>query len=278
MGLTPMPELKCVKVRRLVGVTLALVLILGSSGCLAVGIGTAAAGGAVGYAYYRGGVQRAYPVTIKAGSQATQDAMAKLGMPLTHATHREKESTLYFHQGQANGTRIRIWLEQESTPNPGDGVLTVITVRVGTFGDQELSERILAEIAKHLSLPVEPGAPAPGRLTPLAAEDPSLRATQPPSSLPPSLQNAQPISPQSYGAPQGAGTNPNPPSAEPPLALGNSAAPPGPPPAGPPPGQTVAPPLAVPGMIPSSPMALPATSDGREPGRLVPIPAGSPRP
>lgn len=275
MDLAPMHAPKRTRIRRWIGVTLVVTLLLSSTGCLAVGIGTAAAGGAVGYAYYRGGVQRAYPVTIKAGSQATQDAMAKLGMPLTHATHRDKESSLYFNQGQANGTRIRIWLEQEHTPNPGDGVLTVITVRVGTFGDQELSERILAEIARQLSLPVEPGAPAPGRLTPLAAEDPNLRYEQPQSSLPPSLQNAQPIGPQASAGGRGRA------GGDFPQTSGNSGAPTGPPPV-----QTAPPPLAPTGLqsslpsgVPSgAPLGSPPAPVSNDPGRLVPIPVGPSRP
>jgi len=168
-------------------------IILCQTGCLAVGIGTAAAGGAVGYAYYRGAVQRAYPVTVNAASRATQDALAKLGMPMTHGTHSAKESTLYFRQGQANGTRIRIWLEQESPPNPGDGVLTVITVRVGTFGDMELSERILDEIARHLSLPSEPGGAAPGRIVPLPVDDPRSRTPKPPDGFVPQEGVEKPV-------------------------------------------------------------------------------------
>lgn len=236
-------------------------ILSAASGCLAVGIGTAAAGGAVGYAYYHGAVQRAYPVTVKAAARATQDAMAKLGMPLTNATHSEKESTLYFHQGQANGTKIRIWLQQESAPNPSDGVLTVITVRVGTFGDQELTERILDEIARHLSLPSQPGGTGPSRLVPLPSDDPVSRIPQPPS-MPSTISggNSQPIEGVPGGGPQASYPPPvSPLTKEPPFAPGVP---------GPGPQQTSAPPLAVPGG--NGPIVNPGS------GKLVPIPAQPP--
>src|SRR5258708_729235 len=58
---------------------------LASSGCLAVAVGGAAAGGAVGYAYLRGGLSQEFPADLNNTWAATNAALGDLGMPILTA-------------------------------------------------------------------------------------------------------------------------------------------------------------------------------------------------
>ena len=59
----------------------------------------------------------------------------------------------------ANGDRVRIYLD--IIDGPAEGPVTRICVRVATFGDYALSERILNQVGAHLVVVVPPSGPAP---------------------------------------------------------------------------------------------------------------------
>jgi hypothetical protein len=134
----------------LAGVTLA------GGGCLAAAAG-AAGGAAVGYVYYKGKVTHSFNAGFNDTWAATQQSLAELGMPVLQ---QERQPSSGWIESRTNaGDRVRIALDQTMSPIPMDGVLTQVGVRVATFGDEPLSERLLSQIGAHLVArpPLAPG-------------------------------------------------------------------------------------------------------------------------
>jgi hypothetical protein len=81
---------------------------------------------------------------------------------------------------------VRIYLDCLPSPIPAEGLLTRVSIRVATFGDESVSARILEQIAWRLAHPA-PLAPAPqpplGPPTPIqqtSAVQPAFQTTEPP--------------------------------------------------------------------------------------------------
>src|SRR5881227_1175046 len=103
---------------------------LGVSGCLAVAAGTAAvAGGAAGYAYYKGGVAQDYHASFPDSWNATLGALSDLGMPLVY-NEAGKDSGSVESRNAAND---KVTISLETTPGkvPTESPTTNISVRVG---------------------------------------------------------------------------------------------------------------------------------------------------
>jgi hypothetical protein len=160
------------------------------SGCLLVAAG-AAGGAAVGYAYCKGKVCQAYNANVQDAWAATHTALGELALPVTS---EERQATGGWIQSvAANGEKIRIDLDVMASQIPAEGPLTRICVRVGTFGDYPLSERILYQVDAHLvpsnlapgAVPgvATPGSPAAGPVAPAGAliqtGEPPLLASPP---------------------------------------------------------------------------------------------------
>lgn len=164
------------------GVCLALATAaFASSGCLLVAAG-AAAGGAVGYAYYQG----KHCGTYSAGSNDTwvalHTALRELGMPIVGEQADGDER--YVEARTPNGERVRIYVDSVPGANPSENALSRVCIRVATFGDAEVSARILDQVGTHLM--VAPAGPPQTAPPPLAQTDaPPLAATPPPALLPP---------------------------------------------------------------------------------------------
>lgn len=144
---------------------LAAALPLVASGCLAVAVGGAAAGGAVGYAYLRGGLSQDFRAGLNDTWTATHAALADLGMPALPPLER-KETTASVESQTGDGTKVHLALETRPSPIPAEGPLTRVNVRVGVFGEKAVSEKLLAQIQLRLTpalqpvpLPPAPGAP-----------------------------------------------------------------------------------------------------------------------
>ncbi len=86
------------------GVLLAA-LALASSGCLAVAVGGAAAGGAVGYAYLRGGLSQDFPAGLNETWVATNTALGDLGMPV-RAGGSKGETAASLETQTGTGTKV----------------------------------------------------------------------------------------------------------------------------------------------------------------------------
>jgi hypothetical protein len=131
----------------------AALLALANGGCLLVAAG-AAAGGAAGYAYYRGKLSRGYVGQCDTVWTATNTALAQLGMPLLR---QERTATGgWIETRTADDGRVRISLEEEPSKIPSDPPITHVGIRVGTFGDDPVSNRILDQIAVNLTSPRSP--------------------------------------------------------------------------------------------------------------------------
>lgn len=165
---------------------------LANSGCLAALLGTAAAGGAVGYAYYRGNVYQDYAALFGSTWGATQQALRAMQMPIVSQTVSVGSGEI--ESVTADGQRVMIYLQQMPA---GNGPLTRVHVRVGFLGDHELSGYLHNLIAAHLQQ--GPPQPQPQVIQPTAATGPN------------------------HVAPR---LNPVPDSKEPPLAIPKQSAPP----------------------------------------------------
>ncbi|MEM9243219.1 MAG: DUF3568 family protein [Pseudomonadota bacterium] len=114
------------------------VLSVVSGGCVAIVAGGAAGAGTV--AYIKGVASQDFPDSLQQTNRAAQLALNTVAGGYTVA--EDKQNTLY--ATNANGKKIAITLEEKT-----EGI-TKVSVRVGTFGDEQLSRRILNEIGKNL--------------------------------------------------------------------------------------------------------------------------------
>ena len=172
--------------RRLVLGGMAL-LLLANGGCLAaaVGVGVAAAGGTAGYVYLKGNVPDDFNADFNATWAATKTALADLRMPLTRENRDGQKGTLETKTG--TGDVVTLYLETRVSKVPADGPVTRVNVRVGTLGDEKVSDRLLEQIAFRLSPPPPlPQAPTAGR--------PAVNNVAPVGfqTAPPPLANPQP--------------------------------------------------------------------------------------
>jgi hypothetical protein len=122
-------------------------LILAQAGCLAAAA-TCAAGGAAGYAYVNGKVTRDYMASRDDVWKALQDSLRELQMPLGRAETSDAEWVQ--ESLTADGDKVSISLETEKSRIPAEGNLTHVGVRISTFGDSVVSNRILDQIGLHL--------------------------------------------------------------------------------------------------------------------------------
>lgn len=125
---------------------LALLLIVsilpGSIGCGVALFAGGAAAGAGSYAYVTGELKASEAVSLENAYQAAQQAMSDLEFTVT-----DKEKDAFYAEvnaRRASGKKIKIKLDKESNS------LTRISIRVGTFGDESMSQKILERIKKHI--------------------------------------------------------------------------------------------------------------------------------
>ena len=148
-------------------------LALANAGCLVAAVGAAAGGAAaVGYAYYTAPLVHEYPVPMNDALAAVKTSLAELQFPIVKEQPDGASTVIDTRTG--DGVKVRIGLDLVTSPVPADGSVTKISVRVGHFGDEEISSRIQDQIAHHLPSPPPPPVPA-------------LQAPRPPESGPPPL-------------------------------------------------------------------------------------------
>jgi Protein of unknown function (DUF3568) len=133
---------------RLILYLLAVAAALANSGCLLVAAG-AAGGAAVGYAYCKGGVCSTYNAGFADTFAASQAALRDLGMPIV--LEEETAADGFLESRTADGNRVRVYVEPVTSKIPAEAVQTRVCVRVATFGDRPVSERILDQVGLHLT-------------------------------------------------------------------------------------------------------------------------------
>jgi hypothetical protein len=167
----------------LAGLLVAAVALL-NSGCAVVAVGAcAAAGGAAGYAYYKGNVSRDYAARPEDVRLATRTALHELGLAVSNESG---ETTGAMESETASGERVNITIDTQGINLPGDGTMTRVGVRVGAFGNLEMSNRIQDQIGMHL-------VPVIGSVTPPSAK-PVVETGPPPLAGDPSWK-PQPLQP-----------------------------------------------------------------------------------
>jgi hypothetical protein len=176
--------------------TIAAVMV-GQTGCLLVAAG-AAAGGAAGYAYYRGKNCQSFPAGFEDSWAATRTALCDLGMPILKEERNQGCGTIKTQT--SDGDRVKIDLEVIPSRIPAEGIMTRICVRVGTFGDHPVSERVLYQVGAHLTTgsAVMPPSPGVATMPPIAPVPSSGQTTEPPLT---SLSPAAPSSPSPSSLP-----------------------------------------------------------------------------
>ncbi len=161
---------------------------LANGGCLLAAAG-AAAGGATAYYYFKGKVCQEFPSTFHDTWLAAQTALQNLQLPLV--ANENNGSAGKLTSRTADGTAVTIDLEVIPSRIPAEGSVTRACVRVGTFGDEAVSRRILDQVGAHLTRPTWPPSPPrrpapprpPGRLprAPRPARPPPPRRRRRPS-------------------------------------------------------------------------------------------------
>ncbi len=167
-------------------------LALANSGCLLAAAGVAG-GAAAGYAYCKGKVCETYNANFDDSMAATHTALTELGMPILQ-TQRDGTSG-FIESRTADGDRIRISLRELTSKIPAEGQITRVGVRVATFGDQPVSDRILDQVGLHLAPATASGTqPAPPPATPGVVQTGGTAASAPvgPSSTSVPHQTAPP--------------------------------------------------------------------------------------
>lgn len=153
-----------IRARRYWSGLILLLIALGNSGCMLVAAGVA---GGAGYAYYKGNVTQTFDAIPMTVWRATVDALSDLGMEVTSHVH-ELSSFRDPDQGNvvagqpapsegtiksvtATGKKVSIRIKAIEPEIPVDSRRTKVSVRVATFGDEEVSQRILNQIAVRLN-------------------------------------------------------------------------------------------------------------------------------
>ena len=159
---------------------LAAALALVNGGCLALVAGAAAGGAAAaGYAYYNGRLYRDFPAGMADAAAAVRTSLAELQLPVVSETMANGSVVVISRAG--DGAKVDVQLDLVPSRIPAEGALTRVSVRVGAFGDEEVSGHILDRVSMHLapaSAAVQPTPAAPPAETappPLAAPEPPKR-------------------------------------------------------------------------------------------------------
>jgi hypothetical protein len=166
--------------RRLLGLTLVAAVALTQAGCLLVAAGVAGGAAATGYVYYKGRLYRDYPAGLGDSLAAVRTALVELQFPITG--EEVKNGSGYLTSKTADGSTVRIYLEPVASRVPAEGTLTRVSIRVGAFGDEAVSTRLLDQVSLHL-------VPAPPARTPVGPQT----FIQPTTSLQPGETNPPPL-------------------------------------------------------------------------------------
>jgi len=116
------------------------IIVVTQSGCL-VAAAAGAAGGTV--AYMKGDVEAVVEGNVEQTFNATKAAMDELKMPLLATWANAMEGHVEARVGTDNKATVNINGQSEK--------LSKVSIRVGTFGDQGLSQAILEKIKANLN-------------------------------------------------------------------------------------------------------------------------------
>ena len=128
------------KTKLLLGMLMAGILTLGS-GCALLVVGAAAGAGAGTYAYVDGELKDTESVPYDTACAATISAMKDLGYAVVG--DQRDAITAKITARTTGDKKVQITLTKQAAK------VTEIRIRVGVFGEEELSRQILAQIKSH---------------------------------------------------------------------------------------------------------------------------------
>jgi len=115
---------------------------LAVQGCVAAAVGGAAAGAGV-VTYRRGEFRTVHAASLDRTAEATMTALQDLAL-VVDGQQQVSPSERRIEARKPDGTRVRVGL----TPNAPDS--TLVTIRVGTFGDEGMSRIIDRRLTENL--------------------------------------------------------------------------------------------------------------------------------
>jgi uncharacterized protein YceK len=128
------------KIKLLVTTLLAVTTLAFLTGCAAVVVGGAAGAGT--YAYIKGELKTTESATLDRAWSATQGAIKDLQFSTTSQAKDALQARLVARTAMDKKIEVQLTKVSDS--------LTEIRIRVGTFGDEDLSRTILHQIQKRL--------------------------------------------------------------------------------------------------------------------------------
>ena len=137
-----MANVDVMKKRLVLVLSLSAVLLAGGGGCALFVVGAAAGAGAAGYAYVKGELKATEQASLDRTWAASLGAMKDLEFPIT----KQSKDALTGHLTARNASDKKIEIDLKKISDKA----TEITIRVGTFGDENLSRVILEKIRKRL--------------------------------------------------------------------------------------------------------------------------------
>jgi hypothetical protein len=173
--------------------------VLANAGCLAVALSAASGAATAGYLYYKGSLYHNFTAGLSDTLAAVHTGLTELQMPIL--SEEPGTQGAFVLSRTADGTNVRIHLDTIPSRIQAEGVVTRVSVRVGTFGDEAVSSRILDQVARHLVTPPLAGPPvaSPSGPPPAAPPQPVLgpiqptSATRPVETAPPPLATPEPV-------------------------------------------------------------------------------------
>jgi hypothetical protein len=123
-----------------------ILILLGMSfmlqGCAALVVG--GAGGAAAVAYVKGELETTYGASLDRTYDASLKALKD--MQITVLSSKKDATAGTIEATKADGTKVKVSLE---TAGPGS---TLVKIRVGTFGDKDVSMAINSKIGSNLGI------------------------------------------------------------------------------------------------------------------------------
>lgn len=110
-------------------------MILFNTGCVVLGAG-AVGGAAAGSVYAQGELYHAYSIPIDKAWKASEEVVAEKNMKVTRKYIENMERNRVIRGKTPEGKDFQISLEAKAAD------VTVIRVRIGTFGDEAYSQKI----------------------------------------------------------------------------------------------------------------------------------------
>jgi hypothetical protein len=108
-------------------------------GCVLAWIGVGAGVGIGAYKYIEGRLEREYPLSYSRAWDATNSALENLQISISNSTDEKTKGTI--DAVRKDGKKVLVSLKDRGQD------VTIISVRVGTFGDKSSAEQVHDEIA-----------------------------------------------------------------------------------------------------------------------------------